>query len=550
MRQSQTNNTFEEKHEKLERLQRDIFQIMQANAKYQLVATQLQENIEQKLSETKLRIAFVGQYSAGKSTIISALTNIKDIKIDSDVATDVTKDYEWNNIIITDTPGIGTDNIDHDEKTYDLLKKADIIVYCLTYSLFNPESLSNFKKIAFEKKYANKILLLVNKMDSEEGVFPNLVNIYTETLKDQLMPHNLEEFPITFVISAFELDNSLKEYSNFADFRFKLNELIRGQDKFSKLDSIAHTIIDTVEDNIIDIDELDSNERIKLSKMVENKFDSAKRDFNSQIQSELAQLKGEISSIGIELSKKVTDANFEEEAIQSENKIHNIYENMKSMINKVYQSIREKLELDLVDIGRTDTFKNVERLGFDSLSYANTDYSTLQLVSSNMIKGTKVVSAMSEGTKYTGGLLKASTASGSNTHNAVKFIGQQIGYKFQPWQAVNIAKNIGNIVKIATPVIGLASLFLDYQNEQQEEENARKLRNIQNDVRNSYIEIGENMYRELKTTTNEINENDFDNVIAKIREERKQIISTNEHLGNTAKQLMNKVNELKMLIDS
>ena len=54
----------------------------------------------------ELRLAFVGQYSSGKSTIISALTGRKDIKIDANVATDHVSEYKWNNIVLMDTPGI------------------------------------------------------------------------------------------------------------------------------------------------------------------------------------------------------------------------------------------------------------------------------------------------------------------------------------------------------------------------------------------------------------------------------------------------------------
>ena len=43
----------------------------------------------------ELRLAFVGQYSSGKSTIISALTGRKDIKIDANVATDHVSEYKY-----------------------------------------------------------------------------------------------------------------------------------------------------------------------------------------------------------------------------------------------------------------------------------------------------------------------------------------------------------------------------------------------------------------------------------------------------------------------
>jgi|26BtaG_2_1085354.scaffolds.fasta_scaffold04199_1 small GTP-binding protein len=540
---------YEKKLAKTEVIVNEILTIMQSDSNYTEAKNKLEKNVIEKRDQTKLRVAFVGQYSAGKSTIISALTGINDIKIDSDVATDNTKDYEWGGVVITDTPGIGTDNIDHDEKTYEMLKRADIIVYCLTYSLFNPESLDNFTKIAYEKKYANKIILLVNKMDSEQGVFPDLVNNYTQTLRKQLTPHDLERFPITFVISAFELDPELKEYSNFDDFRSKLNQLIANQDKFAELESLTHTIIDTVEDSIIVADNMAADEEIKLGKMTENKYIRAKRDVNTQIFSKLSQLKNDIHAIGIKLSNKVGDEDFDRLVESSGSQIEKWYEEITSTINNEYQNAALQLEVDLQQIGNSETFKNLSKVNvYRSNGSSTGNYSTFSMINNNIGKGAKTVSHMSQGAKYSSGLLKSSTASGSNTHHLVKFVGKQIGFKFKPWQAVNIAKNLGNVAKVAGPLVGIAAMYIDHKDAQREEENDRKLRNVQNEVKTSFIDIGNDMYRELSVSTDAVNTEIFDNTIDEIRAERQRIISENKNLDSTAKKLMTKVAELNELI--
>lgn len=53
----------------------------------------IQKQLYQELKQHRqsfLTVAFVGQYSSGKSTLISALTARRDIKIDADIATDKT----------------------------------------------------------------------------------------------------------------------------------------------------------------------------------------------------------------------------------------------------------------------------------------------------------------------------------------------------------------------------------------------------------------------------------------------------------------------------
>ena len=127
------------------------------------------QNLETYKEDGVLSVAFIGQYSAGKSTIISALTGNRDIKIDADIATDKTTSYDWNGIKIIDTPGLFTDRQDHDAITYDAIDKADLLVFSLTYMLFDSVTVENFKKLAYEKGYAWKMMLVVNKMSDEAG---------------------------------------------------------------------------------------------------------------------------------------------------------------------------------------------------------------------------------------------------------------------------------------------------------------------------------------------------------------------------------------------
>ena len=203
-------------------------------------------------------------------------------------------------------------------------------------------------------------------MDSEQGIFPDLVKNYTQTLQNQLLPHNLNNFPITFIISAFELDSDLKGYSNFEDFRSKLNHLIANQDKFSELDSITHTVIDTVEDAILTVDDLSSNERIKLGKMTENKYYQTKQSFNSQVYNKLSQLKSDIISLGIKLSQIVADESFEKKVQDSESVIQKWYQEITEGINNEYKIALSRLEIDLEQIGGSETYKNVEKMNFEA----------------------------------------------------------------------------------------------------------------------------------------------------------------------------------------
>lgn len=109
------------------------------------IKNKLNQDLQQYKQEALISVAFVGQYSAGKSTIISALTGKRDIKIDADIATDKTTSYNWNGIKIIDTPGLFTDRADHDAITYQTIDQADLLVFSLTYMLSSQNSKSRYR---------------------------------------------------------------------------------------------------------------------------------------------------------------------------------------------------------------------------------------------------------------------------------------------------------------------------------------------------------------------------------------------------------------------
>lgn len=71
-----------------------------------------------------IKLVFVGQYSAGKSSIIKMISGIE-TEIGAGITTQESHVYKWNDLEIIDTPGIQTGlRADHDEITYDQISKA------------------------------------------------------------------------------------------------------------------------------------------------------------------------------------------------------------------------------------------------------------------------------------------------------------------------------------------------------------------------------------------------------------------------------------------
>ena len=122
-----------------------------------------------------LNIVFVGQYSAGKSTIIRMLTGRNDIAVGAGITTERTNSYDWNGMVITDTPGIHTEQRpDHDEISYRAIAAADILIFVVTSQMFDANIAAHFRKLAIDNDKANEMILVVNKMQmTAEGNTPH-----------------------------------------------------------------------------------------------------------------------------------------------------------------------------------------------------------------------------------------------------------------------------------------------------------------------------------------------------------------------------------------
>lgn len=241
--------------------------------------------------ESKLTISFIGQYNAGKSSLIVGLTNApfvrrdkefidneeklvdvyqiqnKEIKVGPQVLTDKTEIYEWNDVLIIDTPGVYAGKKDHDEKTFEQISKSDLIVFVVPNELFNEDGGNFFRKVAYEMKRDKQILLVVNKMAKETGVKEHLVN----SLSLVTEPNHPEYFNICFVdalnyIESFKEEDQddkkrLLKKSNFEGFHKSLDILIHENKLTAKIVTPLHKIASILEESRNFLSATNNNEK-------------------------------------------------------------------------------------------------------------------------------------------------------------------------------------------------------------------------------------------------------------------------------------------------
>ena len=151
----------------------------------------------------KIKLVFVGQYSAGKSSIIKMLTG-EDVAIGAAITTQDSTPYEWNGLEIIDTPGIETElRPDHDEITYEQINHAALLIFVITNEGFSQRMGDHFRKLAIDQKRAANMVLVVNKMDRTAlGNVPEQQAVIYEDLKKVTTPHDPKDLFVSFVDTA------------------------------------------------------------------------------------------------------------------------------------------------------------------------------------------------------------------------------------------------------------------------------------------------------------------------------------------------------------
>jgi GTP-binding protein EngB required for normal cell division len=348
------------------------------------IRKKLQEDLQEYQEQGIITVAFVGQYNAGKSTTISALTGRRDIRIHSDIATDKTSIYDWNSIKLIDTPGLFTDRKDHDEITYEAINKADLLVFCLTYMLFDSLTVENFKKLAYEKGYRWKMMLVINKMSDEAGEEAQKIANYQKSLAEALKPYKLDEFSICFIDAKDYCegvdteDDCLLEISLFPTFIEALNNFVERRAALARFDTPVRIALGCVDEAQLSFTRNSSQDSVFLEVLTR---------LTRTVRKERARLRTNIKNIALEMSSEIaregtnlaaavgTDEEFAKLNLQAELNLQKYYEQaetklqdaLNTAVDDIREHVKEVLEGNLVQtfIGCLEKAENVSAQNLD-----------------------------------------------------------------------------------------------------------------------------------------------------------------------------------------
>ncbi|MBV6622073.1 MAG: 50S ribosome-binding GTPase [Rivularia sp. (in: Bacteria)] len=534
----------------------------------------IRQKLRKELKEHKekgiLTVAFIGQYNAGKSTTISALTGRRDIRIDSDIATDKTAHYDWNGIKLIDTPGLFTDRKDHDEIAYEAINKADLLVFSLTYMLFDSLTVENFKKLAYEKGYRWKMMLIINKMSDEAGEEAQKITNYRKSLSEAIKPYSLDEFPVCFIDAkdycegVDEDEEFLIEISHFQTFIDALNNFVEKRAALARFDTPVRIALSLVDEAQLKLTR-DSTEDAtflevltRLSRAVRKERDRLRtkvKNIALEMSAAIAR-EGTIlaSAVGTEQDfeklNKQSELNVEQQYEQAETKLQNA---VNSAVEDIQEEIKEVLQGNLVQ-AFIACLKKAENVSAENVaSSSNTQRIQEQVDFLKQISETAGLNlnrfATSTSANIAGkGFLTSMNVAGSGLHQTVLAVGKFVGFKFQPWQAVGIAKGIGNAAMFLDPALAIVSIGIDCHQMHKEQEREKQIADLKWEIASEFQKIGKDLENQIELQLWQFEQQVYTEIekqITAARQQEEQAIA----ISNTSvKQLLEIRNNFEVII--
>ena len=527
-----------------------------------------------------IKLVFVGQYSAGKSSIIKMLTGI-DVTIGAGIATQEAHGYKWGDLEIVDTPGIHTEieGSDHDEKTYYQIDHAALLIFVVTAQGFDNRMGNHFRKLAFEQDRAKNMVLVVNKMDQTAlGNVPEQQKIIAEDLKKVFVgtSYTPEQLYLSFTNTGYyfdwqtETDEEMKEIlieqSGYEKFIENLNKFVASRGVLSKIQSPLETLKSSITNVIGESKEHNIDKDVdKVQEILQRKKDTildGKRRTKVEIQ-ELAntcaqKIKAEGDKVAGAIMPGVSEEeiNRKIEAAQSQAEIwvQNYEVQMVERLTSICEGVNEEIQL----IDRSNVVANVRaNIQNKSMNLTTIQNSNLPQNQDDEDPRKKFAKQMVT-TESMMGLLQLGAKSAASitipafgnmqASSIVKGIGHFFNFKFKPWGAINVVKNVSNIIGAAGLLFSAYQAYKKFSGEEERKLN-EAVRNAQSEVRRGFDEYADSVQKEFVTVATSKMEELTAPVLKSTQDNLEKFKTKKERFKTLGHSLQNILNDIKDLMD-
>ncbi|HEX8697705.1 MAG TPA: GTPase [Myxococcaceae bacterium] len=468
-----------------------------------------------------LSIAFIGQYDAGKSTILRVLTGRQDIVIDSDVSTDAVTAYDWNGVRLLDTPGIHAGYRDHDDKTYTAIDRADLLVFVITNELFDDTMGRHFRELAFARQHAREMLLVVNKMGQDPGT-PETKRPDIEKVTSPLLA---ADFRTVFIDARSWLEaqaekdaqdrNDLLEIANIPVLIAALNTFISDRGLAGRLSTPLFTIRGLAEQGhaLLSTDIPEERAALELLHRKRGILLASRSRLRVAMSGILARAVSDISKYGDEVAENIepgkTEQDVERLHADAQRKARDRSEALaleaQACVEGELSELRKQLEA-LRDGVLARELR--EQVGGAAPSGASELISEFATPSWNARSREPLLKEWPDKAKKIGDIANniggwaakwatgpmsesatigsASAARGSQAHQVIYNVGKFFGVNFRPWGAIKVARAIGNAGRVISAVGGVLAVVAQIAEDRQQQQYRIQLRDARDGVRSAY----------------------------------------------------------------
>lgn len=509
------------------------------------------QNIINNLEDSKIKIAIVGAFSEGKTTMVASwLGKVEnDMKIHHEESSDAISIYKplglENKCVIVDTPGLfGNKEIENEngltkykEITQKYVSEAHLIFYVINpINLIKDSHKETCNWLFRDLKKLENTVFVINKFDElvdleDEEDYKNALEIkknsFIKTL-DRFI--NLKESEINklniIAISANPYAEGLEHWFNNLD---QFNTISRIQNLRNITDSVISKSSTSIYTNqvssvIKDVVNRKKNDIIEVlesqNKLIETSDFNLKNikkeidDTNKDLKNNLLNLKKEILDFLTNLEQRIEDAD-----------TSNLGKIFKSEIGE--ESIILNTNIELI-INRyldrsIDNLKNLNTKITSEINFSET-------ISNNFATGLLKKGLTSTKAIPLSNMKNIVLNSRNLLTKSINSLGGNIALKFKPWGATKLAKGLGTTFAIVGFLFEGYELYKAHEKKQEYEKAKKDIKNFLLEYQKGYNNLLSDIEKFKTENFSEINS--YYEIYEEIKRENERLKSIKENLNN------------------
>ena len=426
------------------------------------------------------RMVLTGQYSSGKSTLVRALTDdAAQVVIDSAVATDKVEIFDWDGLVdLVDTPGVQAGLEEHDQLAEQALRAADLVLFAVTVDLFDDKSVEHLRHITEDLRKAPQLLVVITKcrtLSAAEGVREAAVREALGAFAEQVP---WVECDAKTYLDGLHAEDSLRasrriESSRMTEVRDLINRIARERGGLARFRVPLQQVALVAGEALAALTD-DRDEEAVLTVLARQR--SALTSRRGLLDSALERQATEFRIACIWAAERLADTaeSIEESANPDWSTLEAASETLNAELTSANQrfidGVHTVLSSQLADF--TSEVREIEASPYARQLHAldlqsDVDVQAIPVDTGWVHKsGQKQVRVPAWGPKAAEHLKSfqqawgagegIKQAAGSKGHEIVYKVGKLAGWKFQSWQAVRWANNIGKFAKAGALVLPVA----------------------------------------------------------------------------------------------